>query len=111
VVNLVSGKEWKTGASGKNLFGVNTKFIYTGGRPYSPVDLEQSMLEDYHTIYENRINTLRTSPYLRFDFSLNYRINRPKLTHAIYLDVQNVTNRLNEAGEFYNSEKDKVETI
>lgn len=111
VGNFVSGKEWKTGAAGKNLLGLNTKIIYTGGRPYSPIDLEKSKLEDYHTIYEDRINTLRTSPYFRMDFSMNYRINRPKRSHAFYLDVQNVINRLNETGEFYNSEKDKVETI
>ncbi|WP_207427774.1 carboxypeptidase regulatory-like domain-containing protein [Pedobacter sp. SYSU D00535] len=109
--NLVSGKEWKTGTSGKNLLGLNTKLVYTGGRRYTPINFEKSLQEDYHTVYEDKINTLRTSPYYRLDLSMTYRINRPKLTHAIFLDIQNVTNRLNEQGKFYNADKNNIETI
>ena len=111
VGNFVAGKEWKTGASDRNLVGINTKIVYTGGRPYSPINMEKSVQEDYHTVYEDRVNTLRTSPYFRVDLSVNYRINRPKLTHAFFLDIQNVMNRYNQLGEFYNSEKNKVEPI
>lgn len=109
VGNFVAGKEWKTGPSDKNLLGLNTKLIYTGGRPYSPLDLETSIREDYHTIIEDKVNTLKSAPYFRIDFSFSYRINRPKLSHAFFLDVQNVMNRENELGEFYNAEKNKVE--
>ncbi len=109
VGNIVSGKEWKTGSSNKNLFGINTKVVYTGGRPYTPINLEESLREDYQTVFEDQINTIRTSPYFRLDLSVNYRINRPKLSHAIFLDIQNIMNRRNELGEFFNSDKNKIE--
>ncbi|MFD2162584.1 carboxypeptidase regulatory-like domain-containing protein [Paradesertivirga mongoliensis] len=109
--SFVSGKEWKTGAAGKNLVGLNTKIVYTGGRPYSPINLEESVKNDYHTIYEDRVNTLKTSAYFRVDLSASYRINRPRVAHAFFLDIQNAMNRLNQLGEFYNSEKNKIEPI
>jgi len=107
--NFVSGREWKTGPGNKNLFGINTKVVYTGGRRYSPINLEKSIEEDYPVVYEDKINTLQAAPYFRVDFSMTYRINRPKLTHAIFMDIQNVTNRYNIGGLSYNSDKQKIE--
>lgn len=110
VGNFLSGKEWKAGRTDKNLFGINTKVVYTGGRRFTPVDLQKSLERDSHYVYEDQINTLQTSPYFRLDLSLSYRINKPDFSHALFIDVQNVMNRQNELGQYYNSEKNKIET-
>lgn len=111
VSNIVAGKEWKTGDGNKNLFGLNTKLMYTGGRRYTPVNLAESLAIDEQVVYEDLVNTLKTSPYVRLDVSMTYRINRPKVAHAFFADVQNVMNRKNEQGQFYNSDKNKIETL
>jgi hypothetical protein len=40
-------------------------------------------------------NSLQFRPYFRADLRINYRINRPKLSHKIALDLVNVLNTEN----------------
>jgi hypothetical protein len=108
--SLVAGKEWKKGSSEKNLFGLNGKLVYTGGRRYTPVNLPASLSLDDQVLYEDELNTLSAAPYARLDFSMSYRVNRPGTTHSFFIDVQNLTNRQNELGVFYNGDKNKLET-
>ena len=109
--NLVLGKEWKTGKNKTNLFGLNSKFIYAGGRKYSPVLVEESFRLDEEVIDENRVNTLTADPYFRIDFSSSYRINSKKVSHLIIMDIQNVMNRKNTIGTHYNASKRVIEPI
>jgi hypothetical protein len=106
--NVVLGKEYKT--KGKNLLGVNLKTMLNGGRRYTPINLAASIAEDYPVVYEDKTNTLKTKDYYRVDFSINYRVNRPKANHFFIIDIQNIINRQNEYGQFYNSDKKKIET-
>ncbi|TCS90342.1 TonB-dependent receptor-like protein [Anseongella ginsenosidimutans] len=109
--NLVAGKEWGTGPSGKNLLGLNARIMTHGGMRYSPVDLAASRAADDQVIDESRVNEMQVSPYFRADISFSYRVNRPGLTHAFFIDVQNVINRKNELTVFYNVDKNNIETI
>jgi len=109
--NFVGGKEWKTGKNDKNLLGLNTKVMYTGGRRYTPVNLPESIRLDDNIVYEDLINTQHTAAYFRIDLSMTYRFNRPKVTHAVFVDVQNLTDRRNELGRYYNRDKQEIETV
>jgi hypothetical protein len=109
VANLVAGREWATGSAHKNLFGLNGKLIYAGGRKYSPVLLGESLRLDEQIIDQSKTNTLTADPYIRMDFSASYRINRKKVSHMILLDIQNVINRENNIGLYYNPSKRLVE--
>jgi hypothetical protein len=106
--NVVLGKEYKT--KGKNLLGVNLKTMLNGGRRYTPINLAASIEEDYPVVYEDKINTLKTRDYYRVDFSVNYRVNRPKVNHFFIIDIQNIINRQNEYGQFYNADKKIIDT-
>lgn len=110
VANLVAGKEWATGKNDKNMFGLNGKLIYAGGRRYSPILLQESLKLDEQVIDQSKINTLTADPYIRVDFSASYRINRKKVSHYILLDIQNLLNRENNIGLWYNPSKRIVET-
>ncbi|WP_442590796.1 TonB-dependent receptor [Pedobacter sp. AW31-3R] len=109
VGNLVAGKEWTAGKQRKNLFGLNGKLIYAGGRRYSPILLEESLRLDEQVIDQTKTNTLTADPYIRMDFSATYRINRKRVSHAIILDIQNLLNRENNMGLYYNPSKRDVE--
>ncbi|WP_373564720.1 hypothetical protein [Sphingobacterium sp. E70] len=78
VGNLLLGKEWTVGKNKNNLFGMNAKLIYAGGRKYSPVLEDESLRLDEEIIDQSRINTLTADPYIRLDFSSTYRINRKR---------------------------------
>ncbi len=107
VGNLLLGKEWKTRRN--NLFGLNGKLIYAGGRRYTPVLVEESIRLDEEVIDQNKINTLTAEPYMRVDFSASYRINSKKVSHMILMDIQNLLNKENTMGMHYNSSKSIIE--
>ncbi|WP_316823264.1 TonB-dependent receptor [Pedobacter gandavensis] len=109
VGNLLAGKEWTTGKKKNNLFGLNAKLIYAGGRKYSPILVEESFRLDEEVIDQNKINTLTAEPYIRVDFSSSYRINSKKVSHLIILDIQNLLNRENTVGMHYNFSKRVIE--
>ncbi|WP_214070966.1 TonB-dependent receptor [Mucilaginibacter sp. dw_454] len=109
VVNAVAGKEWAVSKDKKNLFGLNGKVILAGGRKYSPINLAESLRLDEQVIDETKINTLTADPYIRVDFSASYRINGKKVAHYLLLDIQNLLNRQNNTGLFYNPSKRIVE--
>lgn len=109
VVNLVAGKEWAVSRDKKNLFGLNGKFIYAGGRKYSPINFQESLRLDEQVIDQSQINTLTADPYIRVDFSASYRINSKKVAHYLLLDVQNLLNRENNIGLYYNPSKRDIE--
>lgn len=109
VVNLVTGKEWAVGQGKKNLLGLNGKVIYAGGRRYSPINLSESLRLDEQVIDQSQTNILTADPYIRLDFSASYRINSKKASHYILLDIQNLLNKENNMGLFYNPSKRDVE--
>lgn len=99
--NFVAGKEWHAGKNGKNIFGLNGKVIYTGGRKYTPILLAESRARQEQVNDETKVNTLTADPYFRIDFSSSYRINRGKVSHTFFLDAQNLLNRVNSLGYYY----------
>ena len=109
VGNVLAGKEWNAGRKKNNLFGLNAKIIYTGGRRYTPVLIEESIKLDEEVSDQTKINTLTADPYFRIDFSSTYRINSRRAGHFIILDIQNLTNRENVLGMYYNASKRMVE--
>jgi hypothetical protein len=109
VGNLLAGKEWKAGRQRDNLFGLNVKLIYVGGRRYSPVLIDESVRLDEEVIDQDKINTLISDPYTRIDFSSSYRINAKRTGHLILLEIQNILNRENIMGMHYNPSKRIVE--
>lgn len=99
--NFVAGKEWHAGKNGKNIFALNGKAIYTGGRKYTPILLAESRANQEQVEDEAKTNTLTADAYFRVDFSSSYRINRSKVSHTFFIDAQNLLNRMNNLGYYY----------
>jgi hypothetical protein len=109
VGNLLAGKEWISGKRKNNIFGLNAKLIYAGGRKYSPILVEESFRLDEEVIDQNKVNTLTADPYVRVDFSASYRINSKRVSHLLIMDIQNLLNKENTVGMHYNSSKRIIE--
>jgi len=95
-LTLLAGKEYAVGQSKKNSLALNGKVLYYGGNRYSEWDFNNFNLT------ENGFYKLQADPYYRFDFSINYRINKKSSTHILSLELQNLTNRKNIAEIFPN---------
>ena len=107
--NFLIGKEFKVGKEKVNTLGVNGKFFYSGGRRYVPVDLSASKAKgktvyDYSRAFNNKLDDI-----IQFNFSLSYRINRPKTSHELVLDIINLTNAQARTWEYYNEYTGKID--
>ena len=108
-LTLLSGKEFKVGKNKKNIIGLNGKLILAGGNRQYPIDLQRSIQNGEHEVFEDQPFAAKTGGYGRFDLGISYKINKPNMTHTIMLDIQNVTNRLNTYMEFYDDDTQRIE--
>lgn len=113
VVNLLGGKEFelRERKGKKRFFGVNGKLTSTGGLRESPIDQEASMLLDETVRIYDRTYANHAGAYLRLDLGISYKVNRPRATHTLMLDIQNVSNRENIYGRYYDSDDNPIETL
>jgi hypothetical protein len=110
VSNLVAGKEWVS-ASQRRTFGLNIKLVYQGGFRETPINFERSKATGTAQFFEKEAFTQQVPDYYRSDIRLSMKWNRRNLTSTLSLDLQNVTNRLNVFGRFYDPLKQDIITI
>jgi len=100
VANVLFGKEYVLKKPNRT-FGFNLKGSLSGGLRETPVDVAASELAQ-ETVRPYELSfTQHVGSYYRFDAGISYKVNRERLTHTILFDIQNVTNRLNIQGSFY----------
>lgn len=88
VFNALMTKEWKF--AGRKTFALGGKVTTAGGRRYGPVDMEESERQK-EVVYESETrNSQQFHPYFRADLKINYRVNRPKVTHEVGIDLVNI---------------------
>jgi hypothetical protein len=109
VANFLGGKEWKV--SGKNTFGIDTRFTVAGGQRYTPFDIAASKTLGYVVYKENEAFSLQNNTYLRWDLKFSYTRNGKKTTQKWYIDLQNLTNRANVYIRSLNPSTGKVSEI
>ena len=104
VINLLAGKEFPMGRSRRNKLFVDTRLTYSGGRYYTPIDLEASRNAGYEVLFDDLAYSQQYDDYFRWDVKLGLKINSKgkKLSHQFYVDLQNVTNRTNIFSRRYN---------
>ena len=100
VSNFTAGKDIVS-KNGRRTIGANIKLIYAGGFRESPIDLERSMNEGSTIINEKEAFSVQNPPYFRTDIRLSVKWNRKNFTSTLSLDIQNVTNRQNLYGRYF----------
>ncbi|MEO9512416.1 MAG: TonB-dependent receptor [Flavobacteriaceae bacterium] len=97
VINLLAGKEYSVGKAQKNKFFADTRLTYSGGRYYTPIDLESSRDLGYEVLFDDLAYSQQYDSYFRWDVKLGIKINnkKKKQSHQFYVDLQNVTNKNN----------------
>lgn len=112
VLNALFGREWKFGAASQNAWTFDTKFTTSGGRPYSPIDIDATRANGGREIrMEDIAFSERYGQYFRWDVKFGVRLNRRKVSHQFFMDFQNVTNRKNEFIRRYNQVTDEINLV
>jgi hypothetical protein len=110
-VNIVAGREWKTGAEKRRVLGINAKVLASGALRDSPIDVDASRLKREAVYVQDRYFTSNGDTYYRLDVGFSYKINRKGSTHSFMFDVQNVTNHQNLYGSYYDADKAKIRKV
>jgi len=111
VFNILGGKEFPVGDPSKNrTLTVSAKGTWAGGHWYTPIDLEESREKQYTVPDENRYLEVQAKDFLKLDLKVSLRRERPKSTHVVEMDIQNITNSMNPAGVYYDRAMDREET-
>lgn len=112
VTNVLFGKEWKFGSNQQNAWTFDTKVTYSGGRPFTPIDLAATRTNQGREIRREDVAYSQLyDPYFRWDMKVGVRLNRPKVSHQFFVDFQNLTNRKNEFVRRYNPVTDQVNVV
>lgn len=90
---------------------IGLKFKYAGGRPYTPYDINASVNAGRGVWDMNNFNGERYPEYHRLDLRVDKKFYFKKASITGYLELQNVYNRQNIYGYFWNQAKNEVGTI
>lgn len=87
-------------------------FRYVSGNPYTPVVAARydGNVDLYRPIY-GQVNTARSDAFTQLDLRIEKSWTRGWGKLALYLDVQNVTNRKNPEGRYYNYDYSQSRTV
>lgn len=107
VLNILGGKEWQTKEN--NTFSLNGKFTMLGGRRYAPVDIQKSISSQFAVYDNSRIFEVQVPTNYYVDISMNYSINKSKLSHSIILQVKNLLLQKELLGHAYNFRTNSIE--
>jgi hypothetical protein len=112
MTSFTAGKEWMLKKKEKTrTFGINVKSVLTGGMRFTPISLEASILAK-ETIYdETRSFKSQMPTYYRLDVRFSLKRDYKKATSTVSIDFQNVLNRKNVAGQYYDSKSQAVKYV
>ncbi len=109
VINLLGGYELKVGK--KNFFNFSARGIWAGGNPYIPINLNASIAEGKEVLDWNNAFSVKNPDYLRFDIRISYKLAMKKVTLEFAVDLQNILNRQNIFGNYYNPSTQSIGQI
>lgn len=107
-LTLTAGKEynWKK----NRVFGMNIRSVYSGGLRTTPINLEESISQKETVLVENLAFEEQNPAYFRADFRISLKWNKPKSTSTLALDIQNLTNRKNIYGSYFEPYTGEIKT-
>lgn len=110
VLNILSGYEFNFGKQHKNAFTVDGRIGYAGGIRYTPIDLEQSQVQNRQVLVDEKAFSKQYPSYFRADIKVAFKINTRSITHSLFITVENITNHRNILQQFYQPNTGQVRT-
>lgn len=108
VFNVLAGKEFKI--NDKHTIALDLRVTSAGGRRYTPIDFNASLLKGEEVRIANRAFELQYPNYFRTDLKITYRQNFRRISQEWFVDLQNISNHKNVFQEIYNPTQNKVIT-
>ncbi|CAA6818510.1 MAG: TonB-dependent receptor [uncultured Aureispira sp.] len=112
VTSLVMGKEFKIGKKKQNVIYGDFRFNMHGGLPYTPIDLDASILAGKEVLQVDKPYSERFDLYKVIDVRVGARFNHPRkrISHHFYVVLQNVADFENAYVFKYDAANEKIVT-
>ncbi|MGM5630575.1 carboxypeptidase-like regulatory domain-containing protein [Apibacter raozihei] len=113
IFNVLGGKEWMVGRNKQNVLGVNVKLTLQGGLRYSPIDEQATLLHPDKEIQYDETRAFEKQQPSMFltNFTIKYRINRPKVSHEFAIKSINTTRDNDFIGYQFNYKENTIKLI
>jgi hypothetical protein len=113
VINFLTGREFPIGKDSQHLAFIDTRLSTSGGRYFTPVNLEASQQAGFEIRQEDEAFSLQYDRYFRWDvkFGVKFNSRKKKQSHRLYFDLQNVTARENVFVQRYNRLTNQVDQV
>ncbi|MFK7756129.1 MAG: carboxypeptidase regulatory-like domain-containing protein [Flavobacteriales bacterium] len=108
VVNALAGKEIYL--NDKFALTFDARFTLSGGRRYTPIDLEASLAAGEEVRDETRRFQEQFDPYIRPDIKIGFRTNGKKVSQTWFIDLQNFIGRQNVFNQSFNEQTGLIQT-
>jgi len=108
VLNALAGYELKVGKH--NSITLDLRSVYAGGKRYTPIDIQKSILKKRTEYDWSRAYELQYNPYFTLDARLSFKWNLKKIDQEWAIDIKNVTNHRNVFQQIYNPLSGHVKT-
>ncbi len=111
VVSLTTGKEYQLAEKYKSrIVGWNLKLIYSGGMRTMPIKLEESIADGKPVFDFQNAFAWQNPDYFRADLGLTLKRNYKRSTGTLSLNIQNVSNRSNVGGRYFDQNTGKIKS-
>lgn len=107
VYNLLGGIELPAGKKNHTV-GFDLKMTFAGGNRYTPINVEQSILQNDAVYVDSEAFSKQFRDYRKVDVKLSYRINSKSASHYIFMHIENIFNRKNVLQQVYNDNKQAI---
>ncbi|MDR1678545.1 MAG: TonB-dependent receptor [Prevotellaceae bacterium] len=102
LANALAGKEWMLGKRKQHVLGVNLRFNLMGGSYYTPLNEALSLAEERPIEDESRMMESKNPASFVAHATVNWKINKPGLTHEFGIMMLNLTGSKEYYGYEYN---------
>ncbi len=106
IVNLLGGYEQRVNQ--KWAITYDLKLSTAGGKRYTPIDLEKSIVNNETQFDERYIFEKQFEPFFKIDIKVGIKQNKPRSTNEWQIYVENLTNHRNPLYEYYNTTRKKI---
>lgn len=107
-ISFTAGKEFHSKSTKNRVYGINIRTISSGGLRTTPIDMDKSTRTGHTEFIESLAYTSQLPDYFRTDIRFSLKRNYAKVTTTFALDIQNVTNRQNLGGQYFDSQSAEI---
>jgi len=110
MLTTLAGIEFPFGRKAKNFISLDERTSWVAGNYYTPIDLNESILQHRQVNVAGEEFSLKNPDYLRFDLKLSYTINYKKVNQSLSVVVENIFGRKNVLDYLYDDTSQSLKT-